>query len=279
MREQVGMAMGPFEMFDLAGIDVGVDVRRARTEALLAAHEEREKWEAANPDKVPRPRVVIDPNLTMTTPSGMYANEEQRKADEEAAKEAQAPPPKLDRPLVLSDWYSPLSEVLCKSGYLGQKSGRGFYLYNDPKHPRKGVESPETMALIEEHRRERGITPREISDQEVLERCVFPLVNEGFKVLEEGIALRPEDVDMVYVYGYGFPKHRGGPLFYAEHEVSLLKVYRGLTTYYKTGLQRPWLKPCELLETVVESGASLREEMYFRKSNNNTPPTPSAILP
>ena len=75
--------------------------------------------------------------------------------------------------------------------------------------PRRGYESEEVLSLIATHRTTRGITPRTITDEEIIERCVYPLVNEGFRVLEEGIALRPEDVDLVYVYGYGFPKYRG----------------------------------------------------------------------
>ena len=109
---------------------------------------------------------------------------------------------------------------MCSRGYLGQKSKQGFYTYpTDPRTgtvSRRGHESEDVLALIENHRKTAttGLgriesVSRVITDEEILERCVYPLVNEGFRVLEEGIALRPEDVDLVYVYGYGFPKYRG----------------------------------------------------------------------
>ena len=98
---------------------------------------------------------------------------------------------------------------MCTKGFLGQKSKQGFYAYSNSGQPRRGYESEEVLALIESHRKQRGVESRVITDEEILERCVYPLVNEGFRVLEEGIALRPEDVDLVYVYGYGFPKYRG----------------------------------------------------------------------
>jgi 3-hydroxyacyl-CoA dehydrogenase len=107
--------------------------------------------------------------------------------------------------------YSRLPDKLCEAGHFGQKTGRGWYYY-DPAAPRKATPSADTAAFIENHRAERGISRREVSDQEIVERCLYPLVNEGFKILEEGVALRPEDIDVLYSYGYGFPRYRGGPM-------------------------------------------------------------------
>jgi len=107
--------------------------------------------------------------------------------------------------------YSTLPDKLCEAGYYGQKSGKGWYNY-DSAAPRKAVESSDILSFIEQHRVQGGITPRAVTDQEIIERCLYPLVNEGFKILEEGIALRPEDIDVIYTYGYGFPKYRGGPM-------------------------------------------------------------------
>jgi 3-hydroxyacyl-CoA dehydrogenase len=107
--------------------------------------------------------------------------------------------------------YSRLPDKLCEAGHFGQKTGRGWYNY-DAVAPRKATPSADTAAFIENHRAERGFSQREVSDQEIVERCLYPLVNEGFKILEEGVALRPEDIDVIYSYGYGFPRYRGGPM-------------------------------------------------------------------
>ena len=104
----------------------------------------------------------------------------------------------------------------------GQKAGIGWYLY--PKeNARRPQDSAQTHALIASFRKEHGITARlDISDEEIVERCMYPLINEGFKILEEGIAESPEDIDRTYVYGYGFPRFLGGPLFWAENQVSYI---------------------------------------------------------
>ena len=113
---------------------------------------------------------------------------------------------------------------MCEQGYLGQKSKQGFYAYSNSAHPRRGYESEQVLALIDSHRKTRGGASRVVTDDEMLERCVYPLVNEGFRVLEEGVALRPEDVDLVYVHGYGFPKYRGRVgglyLYHLDHTLS-----------------------------------------------------------
>jgi len=110
---------------------------------------------------------------------------------------------------------------LCELGRFGQKTGAGFYKYEAGK--REPIPDPVVEKLIVDHSREIGVTRRKISDQEIVERCVYALVNEGARIVEEGIAQRASDVDMVYLTGYGFPLHRGGPMHYAN-EVGLGEV-------------------------------------------------------
>ena len=143
-----GLAMGPFTMYDMAGMDIGYAIRQRR-----------------------------------------YKEKPQVK-------------------------YSRIADKVVELGRLGQKTGEGWYRYEPgDRTPRP---DPAIDALIEQHRRELGITPRAIDDAEIVERCVYALVNEGARILEEGIALRASDIDVVYLTGYGFPPARGGPMFYAQ---------------------------------------------------------------
>ncbi len=110
--------------------------------------------------------------------------------------------------------YSASADRLCELGRFGQKTGAGWYDYQAGK--RDAVPSPVVATLIEEHRKALGLTPRKISDEEIVQRLVFSLVNEAAHLLEEGIAARASDIDMVYITGYGFPVFRGGPMQYAN---------------------------------------------------------------
>ncbi len=110
--------------------------------------------------------------------------------------------------------YSKTADLLCEMGRFGQKTNAGWYDYKPGK--RDAIPSPVVVEMIEKHRKELGITPRKISDEEIVQRLVFALVNEGAKIVEEGIALRASDIDMVYLTGYGFPLFRGGPMNYAD---------------------------------------------------------------
>ena len=110
--------------------------------------------------------------------------------------------------------YSKTADLLCEKGRYGQKTGAGWYDYAPGK--RDAIPSAEVVKMIEDHRSELGITPRKISDEEIVHRLVYSLVNEAAKILEEGIANKASDVDMVYLTGYGFPLWRGGPLCYAD---------------------------------------------------------------
>jgi 3-hydroxyacyl-CoA dehydrogenase len=109
---------------------------------------------------------------------------------------------------------STLADELCRLGRLGQKAGGGWYDY--PDGPRRPVPSPAAEALVFRQRAALGVAPRAIEDQEIVERLVYALVNEGARLLEEGIAARPGDIDVVYITGYGFPRWRGGPMYHAE---------------------------------------------------------------
>ena len=109
---------------------------------------------------------------------------------------------------------STLADELCRLGRLGQKAGGGWYDY--PDGPRRPVPSPAAEALVIRQRAALGVAPRAIEDQEIVKRLVYALVNEGARLLEEGIAARPGDIDVVYITGYGFPRWRGGPMYHAE---------------------------------------------------------------
>lgn len=146
--ERWGFAMGPLRVMDLAGQDIGWNIRKRRA--------------------------VEQP----------------------------------DRP------YSRIPDLLCERGRFGQKTGAGYYLY--PAGSRRGETDPDIDAMIVAHSAMLGIARRAIADEEIVERCLFAMVNEGARILEEGIAARPLDIDVVYLNGYGFPRFRGGPMFHAD---------------------------------------------------------------
>jgi 3-hydroxyacyl-CoA dehydrogenase len=108
---------------------------------------------------------------------------------------------------------STVREVLCEMDRRGQKTGAGFYDYDEQRNARP---SPVTEKIIKDFMAKAGVTPRQISEQEILERCIYPMINEGAKILEEKIAIRPSDIDIVWINGYGWPVYRGGPMFYAD---------------------------------------------------------------
>ena len=112
--------------------------------------------------------------------------------------------------------YSRTADLLCEMGRYGQKSGAGWYDYQPGK--RDALPSAVVVKMIEDHRKSLGITPRQISDDEIVHRLVYSLVNEAARILEEGIASKASDIDMVYLTGYGFPLHRGGPMCYADQQ-------------------------------------------------------------
>jgi 3-hydroxyacyl-CoA dehydrogenase len=184
-----GMAMGPFTMYDMAGNDIGWEIRKRR-------YRER-------PDFV----------------------------------------------------YSRVADRVCELGRFGQKTGKGFYRYEPgSRHP---IPDPEVDAIVEKYRDEIGVKPRSISDEEIVQRCMYALVNEGARILEEGIALRASDIDMVYLTGYGFPPYRGGPMFHADG-VGLAKVLDAIRGFQK-GYQGAQWKPAPLLVRLAEAGKRFNE--------------------
>ncbi len=155
-----------------------------------------------------------------------------------------------------------VADALVEMGRLGQKTGAGFYRY-DPKI-RQRSSDPEVQTLIEREAALLGVEQREIDSEEIVDRLMFALVNEGINILDEGIAQRPGDIDVVYVYGYGFPAWRGGPMHYAD-AVGLAHVLQRIREFEQRFGPENWT-PAPLLEKLVESGITLAE---WAKSKGN----------
>jgi 3-hydroxyacyl-CoA dehydrogenase len=132
----------------------------------------------------------------------------------------------------------------------GQKTGAGWYRYGDDRKP---IPDPEVHALIEKTARDAGIVRREISNDEIIERCLYTLINEGARILEEGYAQRAADLDVIYCTGYGFPMYRGGPMWYAD-TVGVKKVYETVRDFHAR-FGELW-EPAPLLRRLAESGAT-----------------------
>jgi len=153
--------------------------------------------------------------------------------------------------------YSRTADKLCELGRFGQKTGAGWYDYQPGK--RDAIPSPLVDKMIEDHRKELGITPRRISDEEIVQRLVFSLVNEGAHILEDGIASKASDIDMVYLTGYGFPIHRGGPMLYAD-QVGLFNVAQAMKRFQKNPRddQQFW-EPAPLLARLAAEGKTFNQ--------------------
>jgi 3-hydroxyacyl-CoA dehydrogenase len=159
--QEFGMAMGPFRVGDLAGLDIGWALRKRRAAEF----------------------------------------------------------PGRD--------FSNVADDLCEAGRFGQKTGAGWYRYEPgSRHP---IPDPQVTAIIEQYRRQRGVTPRSVGPQEIVERCTYALINEGARIIEDGIAQRSSDIDLVYLNGYGFPAYRGGPMFFAD-QTGLHEIVRALNS-------------------------------------------------
>ncbi|MEM7429103.1 MAG: 3-hydroxyacyl-CoA dehydrogenase NAD-binding domain-containing protein [Pseudomonadota bacterium] len=176
-----GMAMGPLSVADLAGLDIGWAMRKAR------AH-------------------LRDPAIR----------------------------------------YSTVSDRICERGWFGQKTGRGYYLY-DPE-TRAKAPNPDVDGIIAEAAERSGIKQREISDEEILQRCFYIVVNEGARVLAEGIAQRASDIDVAWINGYGFPRHRGGPMHWAD-TIGLKNVLATIEAFNK---DHDFWEPAPLLRELAE---------------------------
>ncbi len=144
-----------------------------------------------------------------------------------------------------------VADAICEQGRFGQKTGAGWYRYEPGA--RDPIPDPLVTAIIESFRNERGIAARHVGDDEVVERCVFALVNEGARILEEKIAARASDIDLVYLNGYGFPQHRGGPMLHADI-VGLPNVVRALQRFAAEPGAEAWWQPAPLLRQLADDG-------------------------
>ena len=148
--------------------------------------------------------------------------------------------------------YSKTADLLCEKGRFGQKTGAGWYDYQPGK--RDAIPNAEVVKMIEDYRAANGITPRKISDEEIVQRLVFALVNEAAHILEEGIANKASDIDIAYIFGYGFPPYRGGPMLYAD-EVGLFNVVQAMHRFAQNPLDDAnFWKPAPLLARLAAEG-------------------------
>ena len=148
--------------------------------------------------------------------------------------------------------YSKTADLLCEMGRFGQKTGAGWYDYQPGK--RDAIPSKLVEEMVEKHRKDQGITPRKISDQEIVERLVYSLVNEGARIVEDGIASKASDIDMVYLTGYGFPIWRGGPMKYAD-QMGLFNVAESMKRFARNpNDDAKFWQPAPLLAKLVAEG-------------------------
>ena len=145
--------------------------------------------------------------------------------------------------------YSPIADRICELGRYGQKTSAGWFRYEPGS--RVPIADPEIEKIIMQVSEELGYERRPIDEAEIIQRCMYPLINEGAKILSEGIAQRPGDIDTVWLYGYGFPRQRGGPMFYAD-SVGLKKIYDVMSKLYDQ--HGEWLKPAPLLAELAAAG-------------------------
>jgi 3-hydroxyacyl-CoA dehydrogenase len=147
-----------------------------------------------------------------------------------------------------------VSDVLVERNRLGQKTGKGWYRYE--AGDRKPIPDPDVLALVDQVATGAGIRRRQIADEEILERTIYALINEGARVLEEGVAMRAADIDVIYVNGYGFPAYRGGPMFYADR-VGLARIHERIAAFRRE-LGPRW-EPAPLLARLAREGKTFRE--------------------
>ena len=149
---------------------------------------------------------------------------------------------------------SAIADRLYEMGRYGQKTSKGWYQYEEGS--RIPIPDPDVVDLVLGTSKELEIDRREISDEEILQRCLYPLINEGARILEEGIAQRASDLDVVWLYGFGFPRYRGGPMFYAD-SLGLRHVYEVMQNFYE--IHQDWLEPAPLLERLAREDRTFAE--------------------
>jgi 3-hydroxyacyl-CoA dehydrogenase len=143
--------------------------------------------------------------------------------------------------------------AIYEAGRLGQKNGKGYYRYEG----RERLDDPEAIAILRARAQQLGVEKRTHTEQEILERCLYPLMNEGFRILDEGVAVRASDIDVVWTSGYGFPRYRGGPMFYAE-TIGLKTLLDGILSYRARFGPMHW-EPAPLLVKLVDEGRTLAQ--------------------
>ncbi len=142
-----------------------------------------------------------------------------------------------------------MQQILCENERFGLKNGKGYYNYDQGSRVPKPA--PEVEQMIADLAKKKGYTPREVSDEEIIQRCIYPIINEGAKILEEKIAVRPSDLDVIWINGYGWPVYRGGPMFYADL-VGLDKILEVMKKFQAE--HGDDFKPAPLLEKLVKEG-------------------------
>jgi 3-hydroxyacyl-CoA dehydrogenase len=150
---------------------------------------------------------------------------------------------------------SPIADALYEAGRLGQKTNAGYYHYEPGS--RAPIPDPAVEHIIVDVSKQLGVERRAIPEPEILERLLYPMINEGAKILEEGVALRPSDIDVIWIYGYGWPIYRGGPMFYAD-QVGLRKIHDRLQEMAQR-FNEPSLQPARLLATLAAEGRSFAD--------------------
>ncbi|XP_014725944.1 PREDICTED: peroxisomal bifunctional enzyme isoform X2 [Sturnus vulgaris] len=164
--------------------------------------------------------------------------------------------------------YSPLPDLLCEHGRFGQKTAKGWYQY-EKAGGRTATPDPWLHSFLSHYRDTHGIRARFIDQEEILERCLFSLINEGFAVLAEGIASGPEHLDVIYINGYGWPRHKGGPMFYAS-TVGLPRVLAKLQKYSEAHPDVPGLRPSAFLKKLVAVGnPPIKDWMSYLSQQNS----------
>ncbi|XP_059175399.1 peroxisomal bifunctional enzyme-like [Physella acuta] len=172
----------------------------------------------------------------------------------------------LDTRYINGERYCTIADRICELGRFGIKTGKGWYKY-ESTNPHKAIPDPEVTDIVLTHCKNLGITRRQISYLEILERCFYATINEGFKILEEGIAEKPEDIDIIWQAGFAFPKYRGGPMFYAS-QVGLTKVYERICYYHKTFPYSIHWVPSNLLKKLASHSSQIPISQWMNFSNS-----------
>ncbi len=148
-----------------------------------------------------------------------------------------------------------IADMLAERGRYGQKTGKGMYLYEQGS--RNPVPDPEVQKMINQEAKRLGVEQREISEEEIIDRCIYGLIVEGARILEDGIAARASDIDVIWINGYGFPRHRGGPMHYAD-SIGAEKICDAIARFRKIPGLEYW-DDVKLLKDMIKNGTRFAE--------------------